>query len=204
MYKIYINNNPLIITQKKLNVKNINEINELNVKNLEKLVFKLENNLYPEGLIINCKNETEFLKRITAQFSTITAAGGIINNGKNKYLMIYRRGFWDLPKGKTDKKESIKDTAIREVIEETGLKKIEITQELPLTYHTYQINKKRILKKTYWYEMVAAGNQKLIPQIEEDIEDIKWFTLNEILCLRQQIFRSIWGLIEFYFLKIKR
>lgn len=201
MYKIYINNNPLIITQKKLNVKYINEIDELNVKNLENLVLKLENNNHPGGIIINCKNEIEFMKRITSQFNTITAAGGIVNNGKNKYLMIYRRGFWDLPKGKSDKKESFKDTALREVIEETGLKKIKIIQKLPLTYHTYQINKKRILKKTYWFEMIAAGNQKLIPQIEEDIEDIKWFTLNEILCLRQQIFKSVWGLIEFYFSK---
>ena len=195
MYKIYINNIPLIITQKKFNE---NKEKEFNLKNFEKIFFELENNKHKKGIVIPCKNENEFMKNISSQFSSITAAGGIVNNGKNKYLMIYRRGYWDLPKGKSEKNESVKDTAVREVMEETGLKKVKITQELPLTYHTYQINKKRILKTTYWFEMVANGNQKFLPQAEEDIEDIKWFSLDEIVGMQKGMYNSVWDLMDFY------
>ena len=51
----------------------------------------------------------------------IKAGGGLVLNPRNEILMIFRRGFWDLPKGKLDDGETIMECAIREVMEETGL-----------------------------------------------------------------------------------
>ena len=44
--------------------------------------------------------------------------------------MIFRRGKWDLPKGKLDKGEKIEDCAVREVEEETGLKNVKLNSLL--------------------------------------------------------------------------
>ena len=50
-------------------------------------------------------------------------AGSLIINEKDEILLIFRRGKWDLPKGKVDKKAKLLTVAINESIEETGLKK---------------------------------------------------------------------------------
>ena len=42
----------------------------------------------------------------------ITAAGGLVQNNEGAFLLIFRRGFWDLPKGKLDVGESIPDCAV--------------------------------------------------------------------------------------------
>jgi 8-oxo-dGTP pyrophosphatase MutT (NUDIX family) len=89
--------------------------------------------------------------------------------------MIFRRGKWDLPKGKLDPGESLEACAKREVKEETGLK--ELNQEGGLfltTYHTYDENGKHLLKDTHWYKFKAPGKQSLNPQEEEEITKIEW------------------------------
>ena len=110
------------------------------------------------------------------QLKTIIAAGGLVFNEKNELLMIYRRGKWDLPKGKLDEGERIEDCAVREVMEETGLKEITRGALLTISYHTY-FDKwvgEEVIKETHWYKMTASSEQSLIPQIEEDIELIRW------------------------------
>ena len=48
-------------------------------------------------------------------FNIIKAGGGVVNNNKNQILFIYRLKRWDLPKGKLDKGETIRECAEREV-----------------------------------------------------------------------------------------
>ena len=106
----------------------------------------------------------------------IIAAGGLILNDKKELLMIFRRGKWDLPKGKLDEGELIEECALREVKEETGLQNVFITNFEGTTFHEYfdkRINKD-VVKETHWYKMHADDNQPLIPQTEEDIEIIEW------------------------------
>lgn len=106
----------------------------------------------------------------------IIAAGGLVWNERDELLMIYRRGKWDLPKGKLDEGESIEDCAVREVMEETGLKSITRGPLIDVGYHNYfdvHINE-NVTKETHWYHMRAAGNQQLIPQAAEDITAIQW------------------------------
>lgn len=75
-----------------------------------------------------------------------------------KYLYIFRRGFWDLPKGKQEKGEDIRDTALREVQEETGLKHLTLGEELPTTYHLIRRKHAGLaLKECVWYKMTATA-----------------------------------------------
>ena len=106
----------------------------------------------------------------------IIAAGGIVVNPNKEILWIFRRGFWDLPKGKLDPNESIEACAIREVMEETGISNL-VLGDLILTtkhlYHDTYLNTE-VEKTTYWYQMTIDTNQEGVPQTEEDIEAIAW------------------------------
>jgi 8-oxo-dGTP pyrophosphatase MutT (NUDIX family) len=106
----------------------------------------------------------------------LIAAGGVVVNPNKEILWIFRRGFWDLPKGKLDPNETIEACAIREVMEETGIDHL-VLGELILTtthqYHDKYINE-AVEKTTYWYAMTTDIIQEGIPQTEEDIEAIAW------------------------------
>ncbi len=107
-------------------------------------------------------------------FMLITAGGGVVENEKGEVLLMYRRGFWDLPKGKWDDGETIEECALREIEEETGLTNLLLENLLTISYHTYFFKEKWILKETYWFNIKTNSNQLLNPQKEEDIEEIKW------------------------------
>jgi len=106
----------------------------------------------------------------------IIAAGGLVLNDEKQLLMIFRRGKWDLPKGKLDDDEKVEDCAVREVKEETGLQKIDLKDLTGLTYHEYfdTHSNEDVIKETHWFKMHAPGHQQLVPQLEEHIEKIEW------------------------------
>ena len=112
----------------------------------------------------------------------IIAAGGLVLNEKNELLLIFRRGKWDLPKGKLDAGESIESCAVREVQEETGIQHITLLNFLGKTYHEYFDNwiQEDVIKESWWYVMQASSSETLIPQTEEDIEQIIWADKNQI------------------------
>lgn len=118
-------------------------------------------------------------KTFFKKFTLVQAAGGLVRNEKNEVLLIFRRGKWDLPKGKLDKGETLEECAVREVQEETGIQKIRLVKPLLVTYHTYHEGTRFILKESHWYDMKASGNQQLVPQTEEDIHEIKWVDKQE-------------------------
>lgn len=127
----------------------------------------------------------------------IVAAGGLVFNQDEKLLLIFRRGFWDLPKGKLDDGESIEQCAVREVEEEVGLKNIILEEFIDITTHAYfdkWINANAI-KKTYWYKM-NVPNQQLVLQTEEDIEKAVWITKNEWLFYKNDCFKNIQFIVE--------
>ena len=134
----------------------------------------------------------------------IIAAGGLVTNPQGQILWIFRRGFWDLPKGKLDQGETIQTCAVREVEEETGIKNIRLHDLLKFTNHTYfdtHLNQE-VVKRTYWFHMTIPTEQKGIPQATEDIEKIEWYSLATAKHCLEQTYPSIIEVIEAYRLKI--
>jgi 8-oxo-dGTP pyrophosphatase MutT (NUDIX family) len=114
------------------------------------------------------------LEAIKSHFEVLVAAGGLVINPQEEILLMFRRGKWDLPKGKQDEGESLEACALREVQEETGLQQIKLGPKITETFHYYPLKEKKVLKHTYWYKMQFTGTELTVPQIEEDIMDIQW------------------------------
>jgi 8-oxo-dGTP pyrophosphatase MutT (NUDIX family) len=134
------------------------------------------------------------------KFNLIQAGGGLVKNGAQAWLFMFRRGKWDLPKGKLDAGETLEQCAIREVGEETGLSAVHLDSPLLVTYHTYDENGKHILKETHWYRMSVYGGQAEIPvpdervarfQQYEKITEIVWADKEKIAAMTKNTFPSI-------------
>jgi 8-oxo-dGTP pyrophosphatase MutT (NUDIX family) len=104
----------------------------------------------------------------------VQAAGGVAQNDKGQILLIFRKGKWDLPKGKLEGNEPIELCADREVKEETNLHELQLRRPLIKTYHTYREKGRDILKETYWFLFDAPGDQEVQPQTDEQIFKVEW------------------------------
>lgn len=147
---------------------------------------------------LDFSNEESFAK-FFVNYSIINAAGGIVINNESEVLMIFRRNKWDFPKGKIEEGESPELAAMREVAEETGIRDLCISKQLPSTYHTYELDGQLILKETYWFVMHNQGNDLLIPQTEEDISLAEWVPksmVNINLAKSYPSLKSLWEHIE--------
>jgi 8-oxo-dGTP pyrophosphatase MutT (NUDIX family) len=197
MYKIYINETPLILT----NTEGVlpewkNDSTCFVVKYLGKVKFlhnyidMLEKNPKHQQIVLHSTDVEKMWADFQSIYKIIEAAGGVVFNEKNEILVIFRRDFWDLPKGKIEKGENSEQAAIREVQEETGLGAVLLKNNIINTFHTYNLKGKRILKKTYWYAMKTA-EMKLTPQYSEDIERAEWVNLADFLAKSPTIYGNI-------------
>jgi 8-oxo-dGTP pyrophosphatase MutT (NUDIX family) len=107
-------------------------------------------------------------------YQVVPAGGGLVYNDAGHLLLIFRRGKWDLPKGKQDEDESIADCAVREVQEETGLKTLLLGSRIGETWHIYKEKGVHKIKHSTWYHLTHVGDDALVPQHEEDIEQAIW------------------------------
>jgi 8-oxo-dGTP pyrophosphatase MutT (NUDIX family) len=155
------------------------------VKKLEEITFTVDDY---DGVINN----------IIKDYTVIKAAGGLILN-EGEVLMISRLKKWDLPKGKLDKGEKPKRAAIREVEEECNIK-VKLSKKICHTWHTYKQNGRRILKKTYWFKMYCIDDSEMKPQIEENIEDIRWMNELELKEALYNTYPSIRDVFRHYYL----
>jgi len=121
----------------------------------------------------------------------IQAGGGLVKNEKGETLFMFRRGKWDLPKGKLDPGESLEDCALREVREETGVSRLAILKFLLVTEHEYREHGIWILKESHWYLMSASSQETLIPQTEEDISELRWVAPDNLNIILQNTYPSI-------------
>lgn len=133
------------------------------------------------------------------KFKIIKAAGGLIRK-KDKFLMIYRMKKWDLPKGKKEKAEKYKQTAVREVEEECNVS-VKLGGKICTTWHTYTMNKRAMLKKTRWYAMDCVDDSKMRPDPAEDIEEARWMSQKEVYHALEHSYKSISYVFEQYYLK---
>ncbi len=158
---------------------------------LDKVVTR---NIY--SITITPNNFVGLKNYIKSKYSIIKAAGGIVKKG-NKILMIYRMKKWDLPKGKINKFEKTRDAALREVEEECNIK-VKAIEKVCKTWHTYTMKKKSILKKTTWYAMKVTNDKNMSPQLEENIEEIRYMTPKELFHALDDSYRSIRFVIHEY------
>ena len=169
-------------------------------KFLLSLLDKIEKNVHLKAIFVLTDKVKKLKNDFFSLFTIVSAAGGLVVNSDRDILFIYRKGKWDLPKGKIEENESKKSAALREVSEETGLNELEIIQKIHTTYHIYsdKVLGKRVLKINYWYLMFAEQTS-LIPQTEEDIEEVKWASYEEYLKNEYTpIYANIQGVINTY------
>lgn len=123
-------------------------------------------------------------------FRQIMAGGGVVCRD-GRYLMIFRRGVWDLPKGKLEAGESIEECALREVAEETGLNAVTIGPLICVTHHLYRLNGVCCVKHTHWFSMQYDGSEEPVPQTEEEITGVEWMSMREMAEKSAASYRSI-------------
>lgn len=183
MYKVFFNDRKLILTDnfaKHFQIRHGLFYKYRDLNDLKELI-RFYNQLSKIDSLYIFHSDLDELREVFRQcFIPIYAAGGLVKNLKDEYLLIFRRGKWDLPKGKLDKDESFHDAALREVQEECGISNLEIVRPLLSTYHTYPYHEGLALKKTSWFEMIYKGSETPVPQYEEDIEDIRWVTGSQL------------------------
>lgn len=163
------------------------------------LVFLKQNNLKKlEEITFTVHDYQSVVDELKKDYTIIKAAGGLVLN-EGEVLMIWRLKKWDLPKGKLDKGEKPKATAVREVEEECNIK-VKIGKKICHTWHTYKQNGKRILKKTYWYRMYCVDDSDMKPQLEENIEEIKWMNETELREALYNTYPSVRDVFRHYYL----
>lgn len=189
MYKIFYLDKPIVITDVKSDNKNVHNI-KFKDFNLKKALKNLSKKNILSIRIIG-KDKEKLLKKFLKLLPKIIAAGGKVLNQKGEILFIFRNNKWDLPKGKAEYNESIADTAIREVKEETGVTKLVITKPLEITYHIFKKNNTFRLKVTYWFEMKSMADNQLTPQVEEGITKVEWINNSEIDKIKKKCYANI-------------
>ncbi len=205
MYKIFIRQSPLFLLQTGAPApEEIADVPEKLVslysgkqKSLFNYIDKLEKMEQPFPIVVFSDDVEQLWADFKGLYKIVAAGGGVVTNARQETLLIFRRGFWDLPKGKIDKGETPAQAAVREVQEETGLIRIALLKEIVTTFHTYTLDGKRILKPTYWFSMQTEDTH-LTPQTSEDIEKAEWVNLTEFMQARPLMYGSIHDVLDAY------
>ncbi|UII76644.1 NUDIX domain-containing protein [Flagellimonas sp. HMM57] len=172
MYKVFVNESPLILTNERQDNSNGN-LFSLDGDSIVMAIDSLAKGRLQEAYIYH-PDEEKILDVFMHKIPVVVAGGGFVTNPKGKVLFIYRNDKWDLPKGKVDKGESIEKAAIREVEEETGVRDLIIDKFLRTTYHIFRRNGEYRLKQVHWFAMSTTYSGELTGQKEEGILKVKW------------------------------
>jgi 8-oxo-dGTP pyrophosphatase MutT (NUDIX family) len=200
MYKVFFNDRIVLLTDDFLRNFQLRyglfykyrDVQEL--KELIELFWKIRK---IDTLFIFHYDIEELRERFKSCFTQVYAAGGLVRNNKNQYLIMKRRNKWDLPKGKVNRNETIEDAAIREVTEECGLHQLEIIRPLLSTYHSYYIDDEIILKRTSWFEMTYHGEEEPVPQLDEDITEIRWMRQEDLGMISSKTYPAILDVLKY-------
>lgn len=174
--------------------------NEAQLKDLLRILHTEGN----ESDVVLFHKDVDKLKRDFMQcFVCIEAAGGVVLNPQEEVLLMYRRGSWDLPKGKIDEGETIEEAAVREVEEETGISPVILGSKIyfsdlqnEATYHSYDYKGKLALKISHWFLMKYEGTKPPVPQTEEDIEQVIWVKPADLHLYYEQMYGSVKDVLQ--------
>ncbi|MSP58045.1 MAG: hypothetical protein CK532_00020 [Flavobacteriales bacterium] len=179
-YKIYFNDSALVIADSPDVVRGLDNLYFIGDDELQKsfkILLLSQHNGKPLHFALICPDPESTIRQFIDDFKVIQAAGGLVFNKENQLLTIKRKGYWDLPKGKIERDEDQKTAALREVMEETGITTINISDKICNTFHAYYEEDKLVLKQTHWFLMKSLGKGNLKPQVEEGISEVKFANL---------------------------
>jgi hypothetical protein len=196
-YKVYYNNRVIWITDgiDSLDVAPSFRISHYPGNNIleEWKIFKLDETIASWVLVGKTQ---DIWKEFRKLFKIIKAGGGLVKNSKEEYLFIFRNKKWDLPKGKMNKGEDIEETALREVEEECGIRKLKIVKCIGKSYHLYELKGEMALKKITWFEMSSIDESAPKPQEEEGIEKVVWVKPKEFKSWKGEMYPSVWDIVK--------
>ena len=204
MYKVFIKEHVLVLsTQAPAQVRGFDTVHLLPYRNHHTLIQVVEDLMEREDQKPRCValfgvQERQLWEACTKVFEIVDAGGGLVRHSKTgDLLFIFRHKKWDLPKGKTEKKETIEQTALREVQEECGLQALSLVRALCTTYHVFGSAESRKIKRSFWFLMETNQNE-LIPQIEEGITHIEWVPPQEVHKKLKKAYNSIYEVVQAY------
>ncbi len=200
MYKVFFNDRIVLLTDdfiRNFQVRYGLFYKYRNVEDLKELIDFYWNLKRIDTLFIFHHDLDELQERFKSCFQVVQAAGGLVRNSEDQYLVMKRRGKWDLPKGKVNPNETIPQAAIREVNEECGLQGLEIINPLIRTYHCYYFEKQSILKRTSWFEMAYHSHEPPVPQRDEDITEIRWVRKEDLGEITRNTYMGIMDVLKY-------
>lgn len=114
-----------------------------------------------------------------------TSAGGVVFRklGKTVYILLIKDGHgrWALPKGHVERGETLQETAVREVQEETGVEKLEVLGRIDEIRYFYTRKMpdapSETVFKTNTFYLMRTSQVKLHGSWE--VQDVKWFPSDE-------------------------
>ncbi|MEO0059500.1 MAG: hypothetical protein RLZZ312_1147 [Bacteroidota bacterium] len=178
MYKVFVNDKPLFLTNQIFKETDF-QLFLLESVDIKQVIVKIFQNKIQKAYLYH-PDEKEILKMLKSKLPVQKAGGGLVYNKKNEVLFIFRNGKWDLPKGGIEKNESSDQAALREVTEETGVNDLVILDKLQKTYHIFKRSGRYKLKITTWFEMRSSFEGKLVGQADEGIEKVAWLNPEEV------------------------
>jgi 8-oxo-dGTP pyrophosphatase MutT (NUDIX family) len=116
-------------------------------------------------------------------FHEISAGGVVIKKEREvvKVLIIHRNQMndWTLPKGHQEKKESLQETAIREVKEETGIFALPQKYLGKFTYRVADKKRNIIYFRTVHWFLMTCQDKKLKKKKNKEILQVLWKPFNQ-------------------------
>lgn len=198
-YKIYFNEGALVIAETPEALRGLPNLFYIDDDEMHRS-FNILTSSVSSGRVLNygliSPEPSVTFREFLENYTVIQAAGGLVLNKENQLLTIKRNGLWDLPKGKIERHEDQRAAALREVMEETGLNMLNISDKIGETYHAYFEDDAVLLKETHWYQMNSSGKGKLKPQEEEGISEVKWADLDWFRSSDFQSYQSVRDIIR--------
>ena len=112
-----------------------------------------------------------------------TSSGGVVYRKKDTAIQILmlkdQKGHWTFPKGMIEKGESPEEAAKREIGEEVGLHAIEIKEKLDSVQYFFKWENELVKKTVHYFLAEFTGSEEPVPQTEEGIEEVRWFSTEE-------------------------
>ncbi len=111
-----------------------------------------------------------------------TSAGGVVIVGNAMLLLRKYNGDWVLPKGRIKRQESLQQTALREVCEESGVKGEIVVYLGNIVYMLNSRNPRRekTEKTVYWY-LMRAKNMDCTPLRKEGFVEAKYIPIEKAI-----------------------